>query len=263
MAETIKWHNAAIQDELVPKKSPSEFKLPDSVKELVFMAKLTEEAERYDEMVLCMRKLVKLNSELDTEERNLLSMAYKNVIGSRRNAWRIITSIESRESAKEKSDNLSLIATLRREFETELAAICDDLLALLDTYLIPAAQGGETKVFYLKMKGDYHRYYAEIAQHEEGQRQAALDAYAKATEVANSSLAPTHPIRLGLALNFSVFYYEIMKEHEKGFQLARQAYDEAVTELETLDDEAYRESNLIVRLLRDNLNLWTDEQPAN
>nr|AGN32875.1 14-3-3 protein [Trypanosoma rangeli] len=262
MAEAIKWHNAAIQDELVPKKSLSEFKLPEGGKELVFMAKLTEEAERYDEMVLCMRKLVKLNSELDTEERNLLSMAYKNVIGSRRNAWRIITSIESREGAREKSENLQLITALRREFEAELAAICDDLLALLDTYLIPTSQGGEVKVFYLKMKGDYHRYYAEIAP-EAGQRQAALDAYAKATEVANSSLAPTHPIRLGLALNFSVFYYEIMKEHEKGFQLARQAYDEAVTELETLDDEAYRESNLIVRLLRDNLNLWTDEQPAS
>ncbi|CBH17951.1 14-3-3 protein 1 [Trypanosoma equiperdum] len=262
MTDCIKWYNAVLLDEVVPKKNLSEFKLPDATKDLVFMAKLTEEAERYDEMVQCMRKLVKMNSELDTEERNLLSMAYKNVIGSRRNAWRIITSIENRESTKEKSDNMELIVSLRREFEAELAAVCDDLLSLLDTYLIPASQGGEAKVFYLKMKGDYHRYYAEIAP-EGDQRQLALDAYAKATEVANSSLAPTHPIRLGLALNFSVFYYEIMKEHEKGFHLARQAYDEAVTELETLDDEAYRESNLIVRLLRDNLNLWTDEQPVN
>ncbi len=61
-------------------------------------------------------------------------------------------------------------------------------------------------------------------------------------------------------LNFSVFHYEIMKQHETGFQLARTAYDEAVTELESLDDEAYRESNLIVQLLRDNLNLWTGER---
>ncbi|KAH8607032.1 putative 14 3 3 protein [Trypanosoma vivax] len=93
------------------------------------------------------------------------------------------------------------------------------------------------------MKGDYHRYYAEIAP-EAGQRQAALDAYDKATEVANTSLAPTHPIRLGLAINFSVFYYEIMREHERGLELARQAYDEAVAEIETLDDESNRESNL-------------------
>lgn len=254
----MKWRNPAIQKEIVPK--PSDFPLPDNLNDLVFMAKLAEEAERYDEMVMCMRKVVKLNNELDTEQRNLLSVAYKNIVGPRRDAWRIIVSIESSEGRKEGSENLPLIANLRKESESELAAVCDDLLNLLDTYLIPAAGGAEAKVFYLKMKGDYHRYYAEIALGEP-QRQAALDAYQKATDIASPSLAPTHPIRLGLALNFSVFYYEILKEHEKGFQLARQAYDEAVTELETLDDEAYRESNIIVRLLRDNLNLWTDEQP--
>ncbi|CCW69300.1 unnamed protein product [Phytomonas sp. Hart1] len=260
MTEIIKWQNSAIQDEIVPKRSTAEFQLPDNLHDLVFMAKLTEEAERYDEMVLCMRKVVKLNNELDTEQRNLLSVAYKNVIGPRRNAWRVISSIESRELANEDSENTALIVNLRRQFAPELAAVCEDLLGLLDTYLIPAAQGGEAKVFYLKMKGDYHRYYAEVSS-DETQRHAALEAYKKATEVANSSLSPTHPIRLGLALNFSVFYYEIMKEHEKGFQLARQAYDEAVTEVEVLDEEAYRESTLIVRLLRDNLNLWADEQP--
>lgn len=260
MTETIKWINPIIQAEAVPRGTAADFKLPDGLKELVFMAKLAEEAERYDEMVLCMRKVVKINNELDTEERNLLSVAFKNVIGPRRNAWRVITTIETREASKPSSENMPLITNLRKEYEAELAAVCDELLQLLDNYLIPAASGGEAKVFYLKMKGDYHRYYAEIALGE-GQRQLALDAYQKATDAANSSLAPTHPIRLGLALNFSVFYYEIMKEREKGFQLARQAYDEAVTELEVLDDDGYRESNLIVRLLRDNLNLWTDEQP--
>ncbi|KAL7695950.1 14-3-3 protein-like protein [Lotmaria passim] len=256
MTETIKWKNAAIQDEIVPKQN--EIKLPDDLVELVYMAKLAEELERFEEMLQCIRKYVKLNSELDTEERNLLSVAYKNVITPRRNAWRLITSIESRENAKENTATIPLVVNMRTELEAELSALCDDLLSLLDTYLIPAAQGGEAKAFYLKMKGDYHRYYAEIDSGD-GQKQAALAAYQKATDVANSSLAPTHPIRLGLALNFSVFYYEIMKEHEKGFQLARQAYDEAVTELETLDDEAYHESNTIVRLLRENLNLWTDD----
>ena len=260
MTDQLKWTSQAILEELVPKKKgDTEFKLPDSLDELVFMAKLAEQAERYDEMVLCMRKVVKLNSELGTEERNLLSVAYKNVIGSRRNAWRVVTSIEARENERGATENIPMISALRKQFEAELAAVCDDLLGLLDNFLIPAAQGGEAKVFYLKMKGDYHRYYAETAPGD-AQKQAALDAYDKATQVANSTLAPTHPIRLGLVLNFSVFHYEIMKQHEKGFQQARQAYDEAVTELETLDDEAYRESNLIVQLLRDNLNLWTEDQ---
>lgn len=260
MSDQIKWQNINIKNEVVPKPSTTAFVLPDNLADLLFMAKLTEEAERYDEMAMCIRKVVKLNSELDLEERNLLSVAYKNVIGTRRNAWRIITSIENRESGRDNSNTMSLITNLRKEFELELSAICEDLLMLLDSYLIPAANAGEAKVFYLKMKGDYHRYYAEIAPGEQ-QKLAALDAYQKASDDATASLAPTHPIRLGLSLNFSVFYYEIMKEHTKGFQLARQAYEEAVSELETLDDDAYRESNLIVRLLRDNLNLWTEEQP--
>lgn len=259
MTDQIKWQNLTIKNEVVPKTS-SAFPLPESLSDLIFMAKLAEEAERYDEMAMCIRKVVRVNSELDLEERNLLSVAYKNVIGPRRNAWRVITSIENRESGRDNGSHMALITNLRKEFEAELSAICDDLLGLLDTYLIPAAVAGEARVFYLKMKGDYHRYYAEIA-HGEQQKLAALEAYKRASEDAMSSLAPTHPIRLGLSLNFSVFYYEIMKEHEKGFQLARQAYEEAVSELETLDDDAYRESNLIVRLLRDNLNLWAEEQP--
>lgn len=259
MTDTLKWTNTALLGELVPKKKGgTEFLLPDSVEELVFMAKLAEQAERYDEMVLCMRKVVKRNSDLGTEERNLLSVAYKNVIGARRNAWRIIISIELRERERDTVENLPMISALRNQFESELSAVCDDLLGLLDNYLIPAAMGGEAKVFYLKMKGDYHRYYAETA-HGDTQKQLALEAYKLASDEAASSLAPTHPIRLGLVLNFSVFHYEIMKHHDTGLALARNAYGEAVTELENLDEEAYRESNLIVQLLRDNLNLWANE----
>lgn len=263
MADQLKWLNTAILDDLVPKKKdPNAYKIPDSHEELQFMAKLTEQAERYDEMALCMRKIVKLNSELSQDERNLLAVAYKNIISSRRAAWRVITAIEQQEIERQPggapSENLPTIVMLRKRFEQELAAACEDLLGLLDTYLIPGAQGGEPKVFYLKMKGDYHRYYAETAAGDE-QKTLALEAYEKAMEVANGSLAPTHPTRLGLVLNLSVFHYEIMKNHETGYNLARTAYDEASSELDALDDEPYREAALIVQLLRDNINLWNDD----
>lgn len=261
MTDSLKWINSALTEDAVPKrKGACEFILPENTDELIFMAKLAEQAERYDEMILCMRKLVRLNSEFGVEERNLLSVAYKNVIGARRSAWRIITSIEARETEKSATENLPIVVSLRKQFETELAAICEDLLGLLDNYLIPAAiNNGEAQVFYLKMKGDYHRYFAEAASGDE-QKKAAAEAYEKAVKVAAASLAPTHPIRLGLILNYSVFFYEILREHDKGLELARTAYSEAITELETLDEEAYRESNLIVQLLRDNLSLWNDER---
>lgn len=78
-----------------------------------------------------------------------------------------------------------------------------------------------------------------------------------ATDVAQSELTPTHPIRLGLALNFSVFYYEILNSPDRACHLAKQAFDDAIAELDSLSEESYRDSTLIMQLLRDNLTLWT------
>jgi 14-3-3 protein epsilon len=78
-----------------------------------------------------------------------------------------------------------------------------------------------------------------------------------ATDVAQTELTPTHPIRLGLALNFSVFYYEILNSPDRACHLAKQAFDDAIAELDALSEESYRDSTLIMQLLRDNLTLWT------
>lgn len=74
-----------------------------------------------------------------------------------------------------------------------------------------------------------------------------------------TELAPTHPIRLGLALNFSVFYYEILNSPDRACRLAKAAFDDAIAELDTLSEESYKDSTLIMQLLRDNLTLWTSD----
>lgn len=132
--------------------------------ENVYLAKLAEQAERYDEMVEAMEKVAKTvdNQQLTVEERNLLSVAYKNVIGARRASWRIISSIEQKEESKGNEDHVAVIKEYRAKVESELSTICDSILSLLDAYLIPSSTSGESKVFYLKMKGDYHRYLAEF-----------------------------------------------------------------------------------------------------
>ncbi|KAJ6894195.1 hypothetical protein NC652_028079 [Populus alba x Populus x berolinensis] len=84
-----------------------------------------------------------------------------------------------------------------------------------------------------------------------------------ATSTAARDLSPTHPIRLGLALNFSVFYYEIMNSPERACHLAKQSFDEAISELDTLSEESYKDSTLIMQLLRDNLTLWTSDIPED
>ncbi len=89
-----------------------------------------------------------------------------------------------------------------------------------------------------------------------------LDAIQNATDVAQTDLTPTHPIRLGLALNFSVFYYEILNSPDRACHLAKQAFDDAIAELDSLSEESYRDSTLIMQLLRDNLTLWTSSDSA-
>ncbi|KAF3906372.1 hypothetical protein ABW20_dc0104428 [Dactylellina cionopaga] len=224
-----------------------------------FLARLCEQAERYDEMVDYMKEVAKLGGELSMDERNLLSVAYKNVVGTRRASWRIISSIEQKEENKKSDKHVAKIREYRSKIEKELEGVCQDVLNVLDENLIPKAESGESKVFYHKMKGDYHRYLAEFAAGDKRKDAAthAHEAYKSATDVAQTELTPTHPIRLGLALNFSVFYYEILNSPDRACHLAKQAFDDAIAELDSLSEESYRDSTLIMQLLRDNLTLWT------
>ncbi|KAH7307122.1 hypothetical protein KP509_22G046800 [Ceratopteris richardii] len=240
-----------------------DFELQASRDENVYLAKLAEQAERYNEMVAFMDKVAKNADfqELSLEERNLLSVAYKNVTGSRRASWRIISSIEQREEGKGNEEHVIIVREYRAKVESELAQICERILALLDEYLIGSAGSGESKVFYLKMKGDYHRYLAEFKEGAE-KREAddnTMSAYKTAQDIAATELPPIHPIRLGLALNFSVFYYEILNVPDQACLLAKNAFDEAISEIDTLGEESYKDSTLIMQLLRDNLTLWTSD----
>jgi len=228
--------------------------------ELVQRAKLAEQAERYDDMSAAMKAVTETGVELSNEERNLLSVAYKNVVGARRSSWRVISSIEQKTEGSERKQ--AMAREYREKVETELREICHEVLGLLDKFLVPKASNAESKVFYLKMKGDYFRYLAEVATGEQRNSKSLEDsqgAYQEAFEISKSKMAPTHPIRLGLALNFSVFYYEILNSPEKACALAKQAFDEAIAELDTLNEDSYKDSTLIMQLLRDNLTLWTSD----
>jgi len=148
-----------------------------------------------------------------------------------------------------------------QKVEKELDDICQKILELLDNNLIVNADDPESKVFYFKMKGDYHRYIAEYKQDDDkkGASDAACAAYGQAMTVAEQGLAVTHPIRLGLALNFSVFHYEVRNNPDEACKMARKAFEEAIAELDNVSEDSYKDSTLIMQLLRDNLTLWTSD----
>merc|ERR1712113_22707 len=204
----------------------------------------------------------KQGDELSVEERNLLSVAYKNAVGSRRAAWRIITSVEQKEKTKGNEEQAKYAKEYCQKVEAELQKICDTILGLLDNNLISKASSGESKVFYQKMKADYYRYIAEFSDGDAKSKAAenARAAYEEAQKVAEKDLAVTHPIRLGLALNFSVFQYEVLNNPDEACKMARTAFEDAIAELDNVDESSYKDSTLIMQLLRDNLTLWTSDQ---
>jgi len=230
---------------------------------LIEQAKIAEQTERYEDMVKFMKEFTQGNGALTDEQRNLLSVAYKNVVGSRRSAWRIISSIEQKATDKQQETHLHV--EYREKIEKELNDSCEEILKLIEDHLVPAAdkteKPEEAKVFYYKMKGDYLRYQVEVTQNEKrvDLMGKSNDAYNDASVIANVELPKTHPIRLGLALNYSVFHYEIMNKTQRACELAKDAFDEAIKELDDLKEESYKDSTLIMQLLRDNLTLWNSE----
>jgi len=197
--------------------------------------------------------------QLSNEERNLLSVAYKNSVGTRRVAWRTIIAIQDKEEYKG-SKYIELIRWYRTKFECDLDDICSDVIDLLSNTLIVNSTQTDAKVFYMKMKGDYYRYLCEFLSGDRRKKvvQDAQDAYKQASHAAEE-LKSTHPIRLGLALNYSVFYYEILSSPEVACKLAKQAFDNAIADLDGLEEDEYRDSATIMQLLRDNLTLWTSD----
>ena len=229
----------------------------------VYLAMLAEQCNRFEEMTGFLEEMLTSRSgDLNSDERNLLSIAYKNSVSSRRTALRTIMAYEMKEKKKESSNFLPYIQEYRRKVEEELTKMCKNVLDTIDNFLLKRSEDDEAKVFYLKMKGDYYRYIAEYATGELKQSvsDGALSSYKSAAE-ASKNLSPVHPIALGLFLNFSVFYYEVINDHETACKIAKDTLDLAGKELPEMDedDENNRDAYSIINLLRENLEMWRSE----
>ncbi|XP_042374025.1 14-3-3-like protein F isoform X1 [Zingiber officinale] len=232
----------------------------------LYMAKLAEQTHRYENMMDYMEKVAlaaTVEEELTVEERNLLSAAYKNVIDALRKSLGTISSIEQSQENQGNSNRLTAIQSFRVRIETEFSSTCGRILDFIETTLIPKSPSNASKVLYLKMKGDYYRYLAEVKINGHEQHndivEKALSSYEIAQEAARAEFPPTHPLRLGVALNFSVFYYKILYSPVKAHSIAKQAYDEADLEQDTLQDDSFKESAEIMKRLHGNLDIWTSD----
>lgn len=229
--------------------------------EYVYLARLYERAERYEDMFKWIVCFIKLDPKLSLDERNILSNGFKNIIGSKRSSWRLLQNLEKKEEKKGNEANFQSVNDVKTKVENEMRKICDDVQDVLDKHLLPSAKDAEYKVFYLKLKGDYFRYRAEFTnskEHEDSCNKAEA-VYKEAYDLAEREIPISHSTRLGLALNYSVFFYEIKNKREEACNIAKNSFEEAIKILDDLERNKAKDTILIIQLLKENLILWNNE----
>jgi len=172
-------------------------------------------------MTLTLTKVVELGANLNPAERNLLSIAFKNSLNPKRIALRTFKSLLNKEEAR-KSKNASMLRQYKAKLIGQVLEECEKLVKILDDKLIIQADSKEGRIFYLKMRGDYYRYMAEadeVARRDYSEQSS--EAYKHAFDESLEGLPSTHPIRLGLALNYSVYFYEICGDAAKACKLSK------------------------------------------
>ncbi|OHT11134.1 14-3-3 protein [Tritrichomonas foetus] len=224
----------------------------------LYMVQILDQTDRHQDMVDLMKKVIDLNPELNPEERNLLSVSYKNVITVRRNGLRILLAIVDHDESRANENRINQLAKFKASLVSELDNYCYELINLVDQKLLPAAKTAEAKLFYEKLKADYYRYISEAKEGTEKEESAAKarECYENALAIAKEEIPPYKPAYLGLILNYSVYLYEIVGHKEEAIELAEKTQLECTTSVEQNSDNAYAEATTILQLLRDNVSLW-------
>jgi 14-3-3 protein epsilon len=240
--------------------------MADRYEKQVYLAMLAEQCNRFEDMMEFLEEMVKNKKEdLTSDERNLLSIAYKNTISLRRQAIRTLLAYEMKEKKRDESLYLKYITDYKEKVEKELEELSLKIIKNIDTFLVPRGSDNEAKVFYHKMIADYYRYIAENVSGEGKKTYAenSKKSYEEATNFAKE-LPISNPIKLGLALNYSVFYYEVFNNQELACNIAKQTLDQVKSDLSNVDedDEEYKDAFSIINLLQENLNMWTTEGEA-
>lgn len=145
----------------------------------LYLAKLAEQTEDFDQMMAKMKDVVKFGQELDQAERNMFSVAYKNSINPQRTALRTLKAIERKEEGK-KSKNVHLVQEEMLKVKKEMTDRCEELVNLLDTQIMSTATTALARVFWRKMKGDYYRYLAELSERKGNYGELSHKAYKEA-----------------------------------------------------------------------------------
>ena len=228
--------------------------------EYIYLSKLYEKAQRYEDMTSSIIKFIELNPKLSKEERNILSAGYKDILLDKRENWRFLNLMERKE-LKKKSKQATYIKEIKNHIEKEIKKIVEEIHNLIDKYLIINCEDKESKIFYLRLKADHYRYLCEISNEKELENNLnnAEKYYKEAYELANKDLPLINNERIGLNLNFALFYYEIKGNKKEGYNIAKNCFEETMKYFNDFEKFKAKDALILIQLLKENLIFWSSE----
>ena len=231
-----------------------------SREELIFLSKLYTKAELYKEVINYIKEFIKLNPKIEKEECDIISTGFKNMISDKRASWFTLNSMEHKEK-KKKRNTVKEIKEIKNHIENEIRETCKELQDLIDKELLPKNEEDEILVFLYKLKADYFRYICEFAEGNEYQDNLikAEEYYKKAYEIADKKLPIINCNRVSVALNYAIFLYETKKDKKSGFDIAQNTFKESMKFIDDLEKPKYRDTLLIIQLLKENIIFWNSE----
>ena len=232
----------------------------NEMEELSALAQVAEEAERYEDASKYIEDLIKKKKEdLTKEEKNIFYNSNKYIINSKRCSLRSTHLIEEKEK-KHSSQYIPIVTNFKNILESEIIDVCKNIINLINNYLLKKTITDESKIFYLKMKGDYCRYLCEIINSNENQNyiDESEKSYKEANDLAQN-LPWTNSVRLGLSLNYSVFYYEIKKNVNQAIKIGKEAIKGAKKQNDKIKEDEDKDALLTLQTLKENILIWEKE----
>ena len=230
----------------------------NELKELSSLAQVALIAERYFDASKYIEELIKKKKEdLTKEEKNIFYKSFKYVVNSKRSAWLSINYLEEKEKNDER---MEIIKNYKNIIEKDILEICKNVITLINNFLLTKAVIDESKMFYLKMKGDYYRYLCEFKALNENKNylEESEKNYKNAIEL-SQNISWIGTIKLGLYLNYSVFIYEIKKDTKKAIQIAKEAVKSAKKYSDKIKEEEDKDAEITIQVLKENINYWEED----
>jgi 14-3-3 protein epsilon len=236
------------------------------MEELMFKARIAEDVYRYDDMITIMKKVVEMSSEINKEQGILLSVAYMCNIGGNKTSWRIIKAAEIQEVQRQNLEKAELARCFRFLIEDELNFRIMEYVDVIKSILESKLKSVESRVEYMICMGMYLGYMAEYQIDPINENRYGTESvekcemvYKEALELASREMSPAHPIRLKLVLNYSLLYYLYKKLPVEACEIATTAVDQAMIDMDSLDEDQRKDSKFIIQLISDNISLWNIE----